>query len=207
MRKYQYGSENAGYLLVQPIDVRDTALIENEIELIKNLTDKEICFIAYEAEDWNRDLSPWASPAVFANKPFGGKGADTLDCILSDINGSEKTVFIGGYSLAGLFALWAAIQSDAFLGVAAASPSVWFPGFTDYLQNSIIHAGKVYLSLGRKEPLAKNPVMATVGEEIEKTYAVLAGKKTECVLEWNDGNHFQDAGLRTAKAFAWLLNN
>ena len=25
-------------------------------------------------------------------------------------------------------------------------------------------------------------------------------------LEWNEGNHFRDAGLRMAKAFAWVMN-
>ena len=32
---------------------------------------------------------------------------------------------IGGYSLGGLFSLWAAAQTDSFRAVAAASPSVW----------------------------------------------------------------------------------
>ena len=27
-----------------------------------------------------------------------------------------------------------------------------------------------------------------------------------CILEWNPGNHFRDADIRTAKAFAWVLN-
>ena len=41
-------------------------------------------------------------------------------------------VILGGYSLAGLFALWAATQTNALYGVAAASPSVWFPGWPEY---------------------------------------------------------------------------
>ena len=28
----------------------------------------------------------------------------------------------------------------------------------------------------------------------------------DCILEWNQGNHFKDADLRTAKAFSWVLN-
>ena len=27
-----------------------------------------------------------------------------------------------------------------------------------------------------------------------------------CVLEWNEGNHFKEPELWTAKGFAWLLN-
>ena len=26
-------------------------------------------------------------------------------------------------------------------------------------------------------------------------------------LEWNPGNHFKEPGLRTAKAFAWVMNH
>lgn len=33
----------------------------------------------------------------------------------------DRTYIIGGYSLAGLFALWAAYQTDVFCAVAAAS--------------------------------------------------------------------------------------
>jgi len=27
------------------------------------------------------------------------------------------------------------------------------------------------------------------------------------VLEWNEGNHFKDADIRTAKAFAWAIDH
>ena len=27
------------------------------------------------------------------------------------------------------------------------------------------------------------------------------------VLEWNQGNHFKEAGERTAKAFSWVIIN
>ena len=40
-------------------------------------------------------------------------------------------LYLGGYSLAGFFSLWAAYQTDRFAGVAAVSPSVWFPGWMD----------------------------------------------------------------------------
>ena len=64
----------------------------------------------------------------------------------------------------------------------------------------------VYLSLGDKESKARNPVMATVGEQIQKAHSILKERDVDCTLEWNEGNHFKDADLRTAKAFAWLLN-
>ena len=47
--------------------------------------------------------------------------------------------------------------------------------------------------------------MAIVGDRIREAADVLKGQDVNTILEWNQGNHFKDAGIRTAKAFAWLL--
>ena len=67
-------------------------------------------------------------------------------------------------------------------------------------------SSSVYLSLGDKEEKARNPVMAQVGDCIRKQYELLVGQGVNTILEWNKGNHFQHTGERTAKGFAWLLN-
>ena len=36
---------------------------------------------------------------------------------------------------------------------------------------------------------------------------MLKEKERNCILEWNEGNHFKDPDIRTAKGFAWLLNH
>ena len=63
----------------------------------------------------------------------------------------------------------------------------------------------VYLSLGDQEARAKNPVMASVGDKMQILYDHLKADNMRCVFEWNQGNHFKDSDLRTAKAFSWLL--
>ena len=98
-------------------------------------------------------------------------------------------------------------QTDIFAGAAAASPSMWFPGFAEYMKENRIKTDTVYLSLGDREERARNPVMATVGERIREAYTLLRENGVNCTLEWNEGNHFKDADLRTAKAFAWVLNS
>ena len=207
VEKYVFGDKNAKITLVQPTDEHEFQTLENEVRLIKELSGADFRLIAFCVDDWNRDLSPAKAPAVFANAEFGGEGQKTLDAITEEIKSENSPVYIGGYSLAGLFALWAAYRTSVFSGVAAASPSVWFPGFTDFMQTNRICAEKVYLSLGNREPNAKNPVLASVGEHIKKAYAALDENNVRCFLEWNEGNHFRDSELRTAKAFAWLLNN
>ena len=64
-------------------------------------------------------------------------------------------IILGGYSLAGLFALWASTQTNLFYGIAAASPSVWFPGWMEFEQQHPVQAQHIYLSLGDREELKK----------------------------------------------------
>ena len=203
----EYGSKAARVVLLQPVDGHDLEFIENEIAVIRRNTAEDFRLIAFRVRDWNKDLSPWPAPAVFGREEFGDGAADTLDEMLKLCEDRTKTYYIGGYSLAGLFALWAAYQTDLFRGVAAASPSVWFPGFTDFMKEHEIRNRQVYLSLGDREEKTRNPVMATVGERIRTAYNLLREQNVDCILEWNEGNHFRDADIRTAKAITWVMNN
>lgn len=201
----EYGNASASIVLIQPISGHDHDMIEREIEHIRESTAEDFRLIAVRVKDWNNDLSPWEAPAVFGKEGFGGRAEDTLEEVLKHCEDRSNRYYIGGYSLAGLFALWAACQSDIFHGVAAASPSVWYPGFADYINGHEIRSPKVYLSLGDKEEKTRNPVMATVGDRIRDMYELLKKRNVSCTLEWNEGNHFKDADLRTARAFSWVL--
>ena len=208
MKAYEFGTPGSDTVLVQPVDRYDLENIEKEVLLISEYSGRNFRLIAAEAEDWNRDLSPWNAPAVFGAEDFGGGAAETLGAILElcpSVQG--RSYYIGGYSLAGLFALWAAFRTDMFRGVAAASPSVWFPGLCDYIRENTIKTESIYLSLGDREEKTRNPVMATVGARIKDVYGLLRERNVNCVLEWNEGNHFRDAHIRTAKAFSWVIGN
>lgn len=205
MQMYEFGNPSASTVLIQPVDDHELSLIENEVNEIKRLNTKDFFLIACKIENWNRDLSPWASPAVFGKEDFGGGADKTLEEIKKICTENEKTYIIGGYSLAGLFSIWAAYRADIFSAVSAASPSMWFPGFIDYMGNNEIMCDRVYLSLGDKEEKTRNPVMATVGDKIRKAHDILIAKEVNSVLEWNKGNHFKDTDVRMAKAFAWAL--
>lgn len=200
-----YGNPSASIVLIQMVDDHDLEGMESEASEIKKRTDADFYLLAIKVQNWNRDLSPWPAPAVFGKEGFGNGAADMLNEVLKICTVQEKTYIIGGYSLAGLFALWAAYQTDVFKGVAAASPSMWFPGFADYMRENTIHAKSVYLSLGDKEEKTRNPVIATVGDRIREAYGLLREHGINVSLEWNQGNHFKDADIRTAKAFAWVI--
>ena len=207
MITYEYGNPEADTVLIQPTGEHEMASLENEVREIEKRTSKEFRFIATKVENWNDDLSPWKAPAVFKTEDFCGGASKTLENIIAFCADKNRKYYIGGYSLAGLFALWAACQTDIFSGVAAASPSVWFPGFIDYMKTYKMKSQNVYLSLGDREEKTRNPVMAQIGNCIKEEYRCLLENGINCILEWNKGNHFKEADIRTAKAFAWILNN
>ncbi len=202
----EYGSPDASVVLIQPVDHQDLSGIETEVAEIQRRCGKAFRLIAVKVDHWNHDLSPWAAPAVFGREDFGGGAGNTLDEIMKLCGDPRRQYILGGYSLAGLFSLWAACQTDVFFAVAAASPSVWFPGFNTYLETHPMKSHRIYLSLGDREEKTRNPVMATVGDRIRSIHEMLSGAGIVCTLEWNRGNHFQESDLRTARAFAWALD-
>ena len=207
---FLYQDEAAKYLLIQPIDEHDLEVLDQEIETIKELSDKPFSLVAFMIKDWNQELTPWVAPPVIGKTPFGDGAEKTLEFITSqllpEVQENIPHIILGGYSLAGLFALWAGYQTDRFEGIAAASPSVWYPQWIDFASENKPLAKSVYLSLGDKEEKAKNPIMAQVGNAIRKQHELLTGQEINTILEWNAGNHFVDSDKRMAKGFAWLLN-
>ena len=208
---FLYQDAEATHLLIQPIDEHDLEVLDQEVKAIKELSDKPFSLLAFMIKDWNQELTPWAAPPVFGKVPFGNGAGKTLGFItnqlLPEVQENIPHLILGGYSLAGLFALWAGYQTDRFEGIAAASPSVWYPQWIDYASENKPLAKSVYLSLGDKEEKAKNPVMAQVGNAIRKQHELLTEQKINTILEWNAGNHFVDSDKRMAKGFAWLINN
>ena len=212
-----YKSEQPEYLLIQPIDEHDLEVLDNEVTTIQSLANKSFTLVAFEIIDWQSELTPWTVPAVFGKIPFGDGAIATLSFIKDILipQMEQKQLFdkekmkcvLGGYSLAGFFALWSAYQTELFDGIAAVSPSVWYPQWTEYAEINKPLATSVYLSLGDKEEKTKNPTMAQVGNCIRKQLELLTTQGINTILEWNPGNHFQHSDERTARGFAWVLNH
>ena len=207
MHVYRYGNAEADIVLIQLVGDHDISEIEDETVEIRKLTSMDFQLLAVKVDDWNKELSPWKVPAVFGNEDFGDGAAQTLEEVLRLCSDKSKTYYIGGYSFSGLFSLWSACQTGLFFGVAAASPSVWFPGFIDYVKEHKLKSKNVYLSLGNKEEKTRNPVMAKVGDCIREEYARMKAEGINCTLEWNQGGHFKETMARTARAFAWVMQN
>lgn len=172
--------------------------------------------VALRIEDWNRELSPWRMSAAFGRDGFGDGGDDTLGFILDRVipeavdrlSLDEDTRFIiGGYSLAALFSLWSCFGTDRFYAVAAASPSVWFDGWPEFMERNEPKAGYVYLSLGDAESRTRNQYLSRTSDSIRMTYDIISDRigREHCKLVWNEGGHFKDVKERTLAAFGWVL--
>ena len=208
-----YSEPHAEYLLLQMTGEHELQSMDGEVAAIAQSA-HHFLFAAIPVESWNDALSPWEAPAVWGKESFGGDAADTLHFLTEQVIPTLKQRFalpenvriiLGGYSMAGLFALWASTQTNLFYGVAAASPSVWFPGWMEFERQRPIQAQRIYLSLGDKEERTKNTIMAAVGDNIRTLHSQLIARGADCTLEWNSGGHFKDADLRTARAFQWVM--
>ena len=134
-----------------------------------------VCLVNVGVDLWEENFSPWCAPRVFAKGPNFGDGAQkTLDTLINQVipwAESELTEppayrVLVGYSLAGLFSLWAGVsqpatpqqvargcQSDdvpsqsgaphvdapvaTFQRIGAISGSFWFPGLLDYVDQQL----------------------------------------------------------------------
>lgn len=152
--------------------------------------------------DWNRQLSPWPAQAVFrGGEDFAGEADAFFDEMMAALPAGKRMCLMG-YSLAGLFALYAATKTDAFESVAALSPSVWYPGFREYFAEHLPQGQtRFYLSLGRKEEKAGSALLRSVGEHLRAVQAMLGGD-TPLIL--HDGGHYTDVDRRILSAIEYL---
>lgn len=209
---YEWGKP--GYLLLQPVDEHDIEALGEEMDILSAKANEGILFVAFQAENWNDELSPWAMAAVFGKDGFGGGAGETLlfleKKLLLQVREKYRLdenvrILLGGYSLAGLFSLWSGYQTKTFDAIAAASPSVWFEGWVQYAEEHKPLTDKIYLSLGDREEKTKNQIMKQVGDAVRTQAEILKEQNIMSTLEWNAGGHFQDSGKRTAKGFLWCI--
>ncbi len=167
-----------------------------------------------DGADWKRDLSPWIAPGTSQSSDSFSGGADVFlhDLLTKSVPAAEEGLSpawrgILGYSLCGLFALWAMTKTDAFTRCASVSGSLWFDNFTAYLSAHPLlgRPDRVYLSLGDREERTKDPRMQQVRKATEEAVRIIDSQGVPCVFELNPGGHFKDAADRQRKGILALL--
>ena len=166
--------------------------------------------------DWNHDMSPWYMPSIYSKeKSFSGGADEYLRLLIDEILPNAKEMIegepgftgIAGYSLAGLFAVYAMYKTDVFDRVASMSGSLWFYDFMEYCKRNDFRKlpDKIYFSLGDKEANTRNPVLKTVEDNTRELSEYFKSLGTEVIFELNPGNHFTDVNFRSAKGIKAIL--
>ncbi len=193
---------------------------ENEgrdtFEELKKLTTGDFSFAAVRIINWNMDMSPWKAAPVFKRDETFMGGADVyldklteaiLPAVISKIGCEPAYITLAGYSLAGLFAVYAMYRTPAFSRIVSASGSMWYPGFMEFSKTCELSSKpeKLYFSLGDKESRTRNKVMEPVERNTCELYKYYRSLGIDTVFELNPGNHFQNSAGRLAKGIAWVL--
>ena len=170
--------------------------------------------VSVEVPDWNRDLSPWKAERVFRKgSDFAGGAEEFLRKLTETITEAEKTLGfppefrgIAGYSLAGLFAVWALYRTDWFDRAASMSGSLWFDGFTDFMEEHCPEnvPAKVYLSVGEREKQTKNVRMAQVEACTMRAAEIFRQYGSDIRTEQNPGGHFDEVPDRIERGLRWI---
>lgn len=202
----------------RPLVVLNTIKSEGEkiFERCLELGCRNFTLAAISDLDWNHDLSPWETPDLRKNRyGFGGADkylerltGDILPGILSELPEPPEYTAIAGYSLAGLFALYAAYKTDIFSRIATISGSLWFPGFIEFAETHdfVKTPDFIYLSLGESEAMTRDRALVSVRKNTERLADLYSSKGIPSLFELNPGNHFTETVGRTAKGIKRIID-
>ena len=176
---------------------------------------EDAAVITVSGMDWDRDLSPWPAPPAFRGQPFSG-GADAYLQRLSEewmpqacsrFSLSPVREGILGYSLAGLFSLWALSQCGRFSLAASVSGSLWYDGFLPWLQTHppVQRMERLWFSVGDREKKSRNPRLAAVEDCTRQASAWAQAICDEVRFELSPGGHFDQPDQRLLRAVRFLL--
>lgn len=209
---FSCGAENV-HAVFAPVFEGDGSEVLSECEKIGA---PPFNFVTISCASWDADLSPWKIGKVFSkNDDFEGKASDFAEWICDKILPLSESVFgapsfrvVGGYSMAGLFSVFAPTVCDKFDRIVSASGSLWFPDFVKYIEETQFKSKitKIYLSLGDREKITKNKLMKNVQACTENLFEIFKTRGIDSVFELNPGNHFQDSALRLAKGIKWAID-
>lgn len=177
----------------------------------------EFTLVAVSNLNWNSDMSPWSCPPVFrGGDVFSGGGREYLRLLVGEIVPRAEVLIpggvswrgIAGYSLGGLFALWALYETGIFTRAASVSGSLWFPGVVEFVRahEPAAEVERVYFSLGDREAHTRNRYMKSVEENTREVESLFARRGVKTAFELNPGGHFAEADRRCAAGIAWLLD-
>ena len=179
-------------------------------------------FVLIASNNRTDDYTPWpllASETLLMD--FGGKAEEHLSFIKTCVvpfceseyrfaSSAEKRV-IGGYSLGGLFSLYAAVNTNLFGTALSCSSSLWFPDFLDYLKEHPFKAAhpKLYMSVGDQEGTTATNLTAdqTLNTIALKDFYEPKFQPGDFKFTLEVGNHGNNISGRAWRAIEWVEEN
>ena len=224
MNKEKFNICNKEITLYKSTDINAPLIVFNTFEgdgedvyqALQNMGCTSLNLLVIGNIDWNHDMSPWYMPSIYSKENSFSGGADEYLKLLIDkilpkakelIEGEPVFTGITGYSLAGLFAVYAMYKTDVFDRVACMSGSLWFHDFIEYCKRNEYKRlpDKICFSLGDKEANTRNPILKTVEDNTRELSEHFKNIGSEVIFELNKGNHFTDTVLRSAKGIKAIL--
>lgn len=177
------------------------------------LTQPRPTLVCVDGVDWDRELSPWPAPRAFkGGNDFGGEAPAFLQALENylipaaeqELGFTPESRGLAGYSLGGLFTLWAMGQTEVFQRFASMSGSAWYDDFLDYFTCHLPKAAplKVSISLGDTEKNTKNQRMARVEVATQSIVELLESQKIPVCYRTESGGHFNDVNGRIARGIS-----
>ena len=164
-----YGNGQGRYPILVLLDAEDlnqfNAAVANLRFLAGRAAIPELILVGIvNGKNRGYDLSPVAVDSTGKHSPSAGGAKRFIDFILqevlTDVRSRYRTApgtFLAGHSLGGLAALHAAVTRQAFAGIVAMSPSLWWNdsmaaiGYADSLKH-LSHPLRLFISNGELEP-------------------------------------------------------
>ena len=165
--------------------------------------------------NWSDDMTPWPTEAVAKWESRCGGMADLylskleneiVPAVCDALPFPPSGLYLAGYSLGGLFAIYALWNTPLFTRAASASGSLWYPDIAEYCcsREPAGRPDRVYLSLGSKETKGRGRT-ASLRSNTEAVAARLRSLGADVTFEENPGGHTHEADRRMAKGIIALL--
>jgi len=185
-------------------------------QLVMEIDDVNTVLVAIDGVDWNRDLSPWPGKRAFRGSEDFTGGADAylkelteiiVPAVEESLGFTPSCRVLAGYSLAGLFALYAMYRTTIFSRIGSISGSLWYDGILEFMtaNQPMQIPDRVYFSLGDREKINRNQRFAVVEEHTIKAEKHIQSQGSETQFDLTPGNHFEDTLYRIAKGLQWLV--
>lgn len=185
-------------------------------DALKKQSCPDFSLVTISGLNWEAELSPWAAGDLFKYSEMFTGGADVYLKLLTEeimpqaesrLSGKIAWRGLAGYSLAGLFTVYALYKTDLFSRAASMSGSLWYPQFKDFaLANKMaVLPQHLYFSLGDRECKARNAYLKTVQDCTEAIFAHCQSLGIDAFYELNPGGHYRDIISRSATGINWIL--